>query len=137
MTSRVYRFFCAYCGGQLPAAKTRGRPRLTCSDRCRRNRSRFRRAIPWPPSPPEVRPPDPESMNRRTAEALVIALASGEAVAPEEQLAQGLIELDWIAYQIARLERDLPCRLAGRAGELAKGVQAVRARCFPVEVPQW
>ena len=27
---------CAYCGGPLPALAPAGRPRLTCSDRCRR-----------------------------------------------------------------------------------------------------
>ena len=42
---------CAYCGGPLPALAPAGRPRLTCSDRCRRlvdfERRKLQRREAW------------------------------------------------------------------------------------------
>jgi hypothetical protein len=76
-------------------------------------------------------PTDPEVVRRRTIEALV-ATMEGEVAAPaEDQLAQGLLEVDWIAYRLANLERDLPRRLAGAAGELARRIREARLALFP------
>lgn len=46
---------------------------------------------------------------------------------------QGLLELDWIAYRLEALERDLPSRLAGRAAELGKRIREARRSLFPIE----
>lgn len=56
----------------------------------------------------------------------------GEPAAPPiDQLAQGLLELDWLAYRLEALERELPRRLAGRASELGSRVRSARRRLFP------
>ena len=122
---------CAECGGPMPPMKGTGRPRATCSERCRKRRSRRRSALPWPPVPPQDFPSDPEVVRRRTIEALV-ATMEGERPAPaEDQLAQGLLEIDWLAYRLAKLERDLPRRLAGPAAELARRIREARLALFP------
>jgi hypothetical protein len=119
------------CGRPLPPAKTTGRPRLTCSDRCRQLRKRRRRAAPWPPVAPPSYPIDPETVRRRTAEALV-ALLEGDQPAPaEDQLAQALLEVDWIGYHLEALERDLPPRLGGRASELGRRIREAKRALFP------
>lgn len=62
-----------------------------------------------------------------------MAVAEGDLPpAPaEDQLAQGLLEADWLAYRLTALERDLPIRLGGRAGELGKRIRAAVRGLFP------
>lgn len=119
------------CGQTLEQPPT-GRPRLYCSDRCKNQATRRRRALPWPPSAPPGYPTDPGVVNRRTVEAL-LAVLDGAAPAPaEDQLAQALLEIDWIAYRLAALERELTrADLAGRAGALAQHLRHARRQVFP------
>lgn len=123
---------CGECGKPLDQPAT-GRRRRYCSESCKSKARRHRRAIalPYPPLAPDGYPHDPELVRRRTAEALAAALAGAPAAAPIDQLAQGILELDWIVYRLRALERELPTKLAGRAGELAKEVGGARARLFP------
>lgn len=115
----------------MPAAKATGRVREYCGDTCRRRASRRRRVVPWPPVAPPSYPADPETVRQRTAAALV-SLLEGDHPAPAmDQLSQGLLEVDWLAYRFAALERELPRRLAGRAGELGRVLRAARVRLFP------
>lgn len=123
---------CAECGGPMPTPQVTGRRRVTCSERCRQRRTRRRRALPWPPIAPPSFPTDPETVRRRTAEAMVALLEGDVPAPPEDQLSQGLLELDWITYRLASLERDLPRRLAGPTGALARAVRDARHRCFPM-----
>lgn len=122
---------CAECSRQLPAAQATGRPRRYCSDACRQKARRRRTALPWPPAPPPGYPGDPRVTRRRTAEALVASLEGAPAAPPEDQLVQGLLEVDWIVFRFATLERELPRRLAGRTGELARRIRDARAQLFP------
>lgn len=122
---------CAECPNPLPKPKGTGRPRRYCSDRCRQKARRRRTALPWPPAPPPNYPSDPRVVRRRTAEALVATLEGDRPAPPEDQLVQGLLEIDWIVYRIASLERDLPRRLAGRAGQLALRIREARVQLFP------
>lgn len=129
--SKISPGVCPECLGPMPPAQPRGRPRQVCSDRCRQRRRRSRNAMPWPPTAPASYPQDPETLRRRTAEALTLVLSEGIAAPPEDQLQQGLLELDWLGYRLRMLERDLPRRLAARAGELGRQVQLHRRRLFP------
>jgi len=62
----------------------------------------------------------------------LVASLEGEPAAPsEDQLTQGLLEVDWIVFRFASLERDLPRRLAGRTGELARRIREARVQLFP------
>ncbi|HXF71496.1 MAG TPA: hypothetical protein VNO79_02670 [Actinomycetota bacterium] len=70
-------------------------------------------------------------LRRRTAEALVHTLEGAQPAPAEDQLAQGLLEVDWISFHLAALERHLPRRLAGRAAELARRMRQARADLFP------
>ncbi len=124
---------CAECPSPLPPAKGTGRPRRYCSERCRQKGRRRRSALPWPPAPPPHYPADPLTVRRRTAEALVATMEGEPAAPPEDQLVQGLLELDWIVFRLAMLERDLPRRLAGRAAQLARRIREARAQLFPIE----
>jgi len=74
---------------------------------------------------------DPETLRRRTAEALTRVLSEDTVAPPEDQLLQGLLELDWIGYRLQALERQLPRRLAGRAADLGRQVVAMKRRLFP------
>jgi hypothetical protein len=76
-------------------------------------------------------PTDPEVVRRRTVEALIATLEGEPAAPAEDQLAQGLLEVDWIAYRLAMLERDLPRRLAGPTGDLARRIREARQVLFP------
>lgn len=119
------------CADPLPPLRGTGRPRETCSEKCRKRRSRRRSALPWPPVPPKGYPTDPQVLRQRTAESIV-ALLEGDQPAPaEDQLAQGLLETDWLGYRLAMLERDLPRRLAGPTGELARRIREARLQLFP------
>ncbi len=123
---------CGECGKALSAPTgTRGRPRKWCSDRCRARARRRRVALPWPPVAPAGYPRDPIVVRRRTIEALVAVMEGEPAAPPIDQLAQGLLELDWLAYRLEALERELPRRLAGRASELGSRVRSARRRLFP------
>lgn len=53
------------------------------------------------------------------------------AAPPEDQLAQGLLEAGWLAFELGRLERELPPRLATRAGEFGKRILDARRHLFP------
>ena len=128
---RVQAPTCAECPRPLPAAQETGRPRRYCSDACRQRSRRRRSALPWPPIAPAHYPVDPLTVRRRTAEAIVATLEGDQAAPAEDQLAQGLLEIDWIVYRLAALERDLPRRLAGRAAELARRVREARLQLFP------
>lgn len=89
--------------------------------------------MPWPPTAPPNYPSDRREVQRRTAAALV-AILEGEPPAPAiDQLVQGLLEIDWLAYRLAALERELPADLAGRATELGRRIRAARRDLFPVE----
>jgi hypothetical protein len=123
---------CSECPREIVQPRT-GRPRETCSERCRQNRRRRRAAVPWPPVAQPGYPADPRVVDRRTAEALVAMLEGRPPAPPIDQLAQGLLEVDWIVYRLAALERDLPRRLAARAGELANAIRRARRRLFPEE----
>lgn len=129
--TKIRPTYCANgCGRTIPQP-AKGRPRKTCSDRCRQQLKRRRNALPWPPAAPPDYPTDPETVRRRTVEALV-AVLNGEPPAPaEDQLAQGILEIDWLAYNIARLEPDLPARLGARAADLAHRLRAARRAVFP------
>ncbi len=122
---------CAECSAALPAARATGRPRRYCSARCRQKARRRRSALPWPPIAPAHYPVDPLTVSRRTAEAIVATLEGERAAPAVDQLAQGLLEIDWIVYRLAALERDLPRRLAGRAAELARRIREARMQLFP------
>ncbi len=122
---------CAECSASLPTPKERGRPRRYCSARCRQRARRRRSALPWPPIAPAHYPVDPLTVSRRTAEAIVATLEGEQAAPAVDQLAQGLLEIDWIVYRLAALERDLPRRLAGRAAELARRIREARMQLFP------
>lgn len=87
--------------------------------------------MPNPPVAPPGYPEDPEVVRRRTVEALMAVLDGRQPAPPEDQLAQGLLELDWIAFRFAALEGDLTPRLAGRTGELSKLIRAARRQTFP------
>jgi hypothetical protein len=70
-------------------------------------------------------------VRRRTIEALLATL-DGQPPAPaEDQLAQGLLEVEWLSYRLAMLERDLPVRLGGRAAELGKRMREAAHAVFP------
>ncbi len=122
---------CPECGGPMPPPKATGRPRKVCSDRCRDRRRRRRAALPWPPVAPPGFPADPQTVRRRTAEALVAVLEGDQAAPAEDQLAQGLLELDWLAYHLASLERDLPPRLGARAADLGRRIRTAKVQLFP------
>lgn len=129
--ARLQAVMCANgCGTAIDQPKT-GRPRKTCSDRCRQQLRQRRRALPWPPVAPPGYPTDPEAVKRRTVEALVELLDGREPAPPEDQLAQGLLELDWIAYALAALEKDLAPALGARAAELARRIRLARKAAFP------
>jgi len=62
----------------------------------------------------------------------MVAVMEGHRPAPPiDQLAQALLELDWITYHLAALEASLPRRLAGLAGDLAKRIRMARVSIFP------
>jgi hypothetical protein len=94
---------------------------------------RRKRALPWPPSPPPSFPSDPKVVAQRTGEAIVLALTTDLEAPAEDQLGQGLLEIDWLVYRLARLEPELPIGLAARTGELAKRMHEARVHLFPTE----
>lgn len=128
---------CQECHGPLPPAARTGRPRKWCSERCRdRRRQRRRARTPFPPIAPLGYPSDPESVRRRTADAIVGALA-GDAPAPApDQAAQAIHELRWLAFRLERIQRDLPPRIGGRIGAVGRGIRDLLARHFPEQEVQ-
>lgn len=130
--SRIGGVVCGYCGAGLPPTG-RGRPRVYCSDSCKSKakRRRAKATLNYPALAPEGYPTDPAIVRRRTAEALVAALAGEPAAPPVDQLTQGILEVEWLAFRLAKLEPDLPRHLGGRAGELSKRIRAAKADCFP------
>jgi hypothetical protein len=52
---------------------------------------------------------------------------------PLDQLAQGLLELDAVAWAIRRAGTELPPRLGWRAEELARRVLEAQRELFPFE----
>jgi hypothetical protein len=88
-------------------------------------------ALPWPPVATRRYPIDPETLRRRSAEALVRTLEGERAAPAEDQLAQGLLEVGWLSFALERLERDLPPRLGGRAAELGSRIRRLTEDLFP------
>lgn len=132
MTSSLRIMRCAECRAELPA-QTLGRPRRYCSSSCksRAKRRRAAMAVPWPPAAPEDYPVDRHAVNRRTAAGLIAAMEGAPAAPPEDQLAQALLEVGWLAYTLESLERSLPMALAGPAGELGRRIRSAREVLFP------
>lgn len=125
---------CRGCGGSLPPAARTGRPRQWCSDACRKKRERKeRRRAGWRAQQgrfPTI-PPDPLTLRLRTFQ-LVAELLEGRApAAPEDQLAQLLLELEQGTFMLRRLSTELVPQLVGPAGELATDIERAILRHFP------
>lgn len=110
-----------------------GRPRRWCSDRCkaRARRARSGLAAPWPPLAPPGYPTNPGVVRRRTAEALVALMEGDSGAPPDAQLAQALLEVSWLSFRLAALERQLAAPVAGSVSLLARLLRDAVRRSFP------
>lgn len=126
---------CENCREPLPAPARTGRPRKTCSKRCRDALHLERQAQRLIDSeifePISDQPPVTEaSLRRITIEALADALDNKPPAPPEERLISAVVETRVLAWNFKRLSREVRPDLSWRAELMSDSMTEDLGRIF-------
>lgn len=129
--------FCRYCGQRFTQTG-RGRPRVYCSDRCRKADDRERHAAVdakrsferWEPSEDDIWEASDDDRASQVLKANHVDL-SGPAAADDEQVAVAILEARGIAGAFHRLGSEARPAFAGPCAMVAKATLDALDRWFP------
>ncbi len=130
--------FCRYCG--QPVIQTgRGRPRIYCSDHCRKADDRQRRAAVeaklsferWEPSEDDIWEAGDDDLASQVYQANHDVDPTGPAAADDEQVVVAILEARAIAGAFHRLGSEARPAFAGPCAMVAKAMLEALDRWFP------